>query len=132
LPETNVFAGVRIKAGEDYKQDWCWGGGQFVISKDVVQKVVDNKEKFNHGFIEDVALSHLVGDLGIEFTEGVACSINKQDNGWLLLTYGGGEQKEFKGFSELKDCGQHFFRVKHDPDRSVDKYVMEQLYSVLK
>lgn len=132
LPDNNLFAGVEVDKGTDYEMNWCWGGCQFILSKDVVQKVVENKHLFNHNHIEDVALSHVVSKLGIPFYSGKASSINKQVDGWLLLTYGGGEQKEFKDFSEIKDCEEHFYRVKHDPDRSVDKFVMEQLYSVLK
>ncbi len=132
LPETNVFAGVKVGAGEQHEQPWIWGGGQFILSKDVVEKVVEHKHKFNHNLMEDVALSFLINDLEIPYTEGSACSINKQENGWLLLTYGGGEQKEFKDFEEIKDCGQHFYRVKHDPDRSIDAVVMNELYRLLK
>jgi len=131
LPNEKVFAGAVVPAS-DVMASWCWGGSQFLLSKDVVQKVYDNKHLFRHSEIEDVALSWLVTHCGIDFTDGKACSINKQANGWLMLTYGGGEQKEFKDFSEIANCGEHFYRVKNDPDRSVDTYVMNELFKNLK
>lgn len=130
LPETNLFAGVEVDKGTDYDLNWCWGGMQFILSKDVVQKVVDNKELFNHNHIEDVALSHVVSKLGIPFYKGTGCSINEKDGKWLLLGYNS-PSIEFENFEDIKPLQNHFYRVKVDRDRQQDKYLMETLFKTL-
>lgn len=130
LPDTNLFAGVEVDKGTDYDMNWCWGGMQFVLSKDVVQKVVDNKELFNHNHIEDVALSHVVSKLGIPYYKGTGCSINEKDGKWLLLGYNS-PSIEFENFEDVKPLQNHFYRVKIDRDRQLDKYLMEKLFKTL-
>lgn len=130
MPDNNLFAGIQVDASQT-EPAWLWGGGQYIISKDVVQKVVDNQNKFNHSKIEDVSLSHLVTEIGIPFTQGKACAIDKTENGWRCLRYGGGESFEFTDWQDIKKADEYFFRCKHDPDRTVDEYVMKQLFNNL-
>ena len=131
LPEKDLFSGftVPVENGDPY----MWGGLQFVISRDVIQKMVDNKWNWNHKVMEDQAMSELVRSLGIPFHEGKACSIDKQLNdSWLLLAYGGGDNMVFADFAELNKLDNHFFyRVKCDGQRSVDKFVMEEMFKCL-
>lgn len=130
LPTENVLAGVEIKD----KQNWLWGGGHFILSKDVVQKIVDNQEYWNHSLMEDVALSHLGTKLGIDFTEGKSCSIDNMGNEWRVMCYGGSREcflfNEFKNLRLLEN--QFFYRVKQDGKRHIDKYLMSELFKVLK
>jgi hypothetical protein len=127
LEEENVFSCIEVAS----EPIWAWGGGQFILSKDVVQKVLVNKDKYNHNVMEDVALSRLVDEIGVPYHKGKCCSINEATDGWVLMGYGG-DSIEFKNFNEVKKLNNHFYRVKIDRDRSIDEYLMNQLYSVLK
>ncbi len=129
LPETNLYSGLIVKAGESYSHDWAWGPF-FVLSKDVVKKVVDNKHDFNHSIMEDVGLSELAHKIKIPLTDGKGCSIDKTEKGWRCISYGA-ESIEFTDFADLKPLGHHFYRVKNDLDRSVDAYLMQQLFETL-
>lgn len=131
LPDSNVFGCIAVEPTKENPRKWAWGGGQFILSKDVVQAVVDNKTKWDHSVMEDVALSSLVAGLNIPYTPGLACSLNEKDGHWLLLAYGG-ESFEFTEFERLKQIPQFFYRVKIDRDRSIDEYLMNKLYNVLK
>jgi hypothetical protein len=130
LPDKNVFSGGAVQKNE--LDDYLWGGLQWIISKDVIQKFFDNKDKYNHSLMEDVALSYLAKDIGIPFHKGIGCAIDKIENGWRLISYGGGESFEFKDFSEIKNkYPHHFYRCKQDLDRNVDEYVMNELNKIL-
>lgn len=128
LPDNNVFAGVAIPESENTPA-WMWGGGQFILSKDVVQKIVDNKEKWDHSIMEDLSLSYMATLLGVPYYNGNACSINQTPNGWMYITYGTGNNFESKNI--VKAQGQFFYRVKQDGNRSLDEYIMNQLHATL-
>lgn len=132
LPEKGVFEGL-IAPKQDGSGDYVWGGGQYLISRDVLQAMVDNQDKWDHSLMEDQSMSKLVLDLGYSFKSGNACSIDKQgDDQWLQNCYNLGKSKTFADFSEIVGNGGHYFyRVKHDPDRSVDHIVMNELFKVL-
>ncbi len=127
LQKDNLFEGLLVKRPESY--DFIWGGGQFLISKDVVQMIIDNKTEWNHSYMEDESLSLLVNKLSIPFTDGSACSINMHGNKWLLLSYGNGESIEFTDFKDIKDSPHYFYRVKQDGKRNFDEYIMKQMYA---
>jgi hypothetical protein len=129
LPETNVFAGVETDSQNGFR--YQWGGASFIISKDVLQKIVDNKHLWRHQYMEDEASSLLVAELGIPFYEGKSGSIDKMPDGWRCISYGG-ESISFTDFNDLKRLNHHFYRVKCDKDRSVDAFVMNELFNVLK
>ncbi len=126
LPTDNVFEGLKI---ED-KEDWIWGGGQFIISKDVLQKLVDNKEHWRHDEMEDKAMSFLATKLGVPFKQGNACSINKHENNWELLSYGFGKSIIFTDFKDVANSPHYFWRVKQDLQRHIDKQIMKELHGV--
>lgn len=129
LPENNYVAGLKVV--QEDNPIWLWGGGQFIFSKDVIKKIVENKLLLNHLVMEDRGISELITKLAIPFTDGKACSIDRGDNGWKCIAYGT-ESYEFINFSEIKKRGQYFYRVKYDSDRDMDKFIMEQLHQVLK
>lgn len=130
LPETNVFEGL---VAPDPDGDYCWGGGHYLVSKDVVQKIVENRDKWNHKYMEDKSMSYLVKELGIPFRDGNACSINRMDDdpnyNWLLLNYGFGESIKFNDFADLEKSPHYFFRVKQDQRRERDEYIMKELHN---
>ena len=130
LPDKNVFAGLGVAASTT-RDKWIWGGGQFVISKDIIQLIVDNREKWDHSIMDDVAISFLMNALNVPYTPGKACSIDKLPNSWRCMGYGS-ETFEFTDFADIKKASdQFFFRVKQDHDRTQDEYIMRQLFTHL-
>ncbi len=126
LPDTNVFAGCEVTA----EPKWMAGMGQFLMSKDVFENIVFNQADWDHKQIEDVAMSQLVDRLGIPYTEGKACSINKTEAGYLCLLYGGGESFESVDLKEFNPLSHFFFRIKTEGDRPHDFVLMEMLFNV--
>lgn len=130
LPDNGVFDTMEVKA-TDTSERYGWGCAT-LLSRDVVQMVVDNKDKWDHTKMEDVSLSQLIDRLGIPYREGKICSINKTENGYLCLCYGGGENFEFTDFKDInKANGQYWFRCKQDYNRDMDAYIMKQLFKNL-
>ncbi len=127
LPEKEIFQGGIV----EHTPKWMWGGLQFIISRDVIQRVVDNENKFQHNLVEDVALSYLITELGIPYTSGKGCSIDRDGENWRLVGYGG-ESYTFNNFKSIRDNGNFFYRVKQDGDRKQDEYLMKELYKILK
>lgn len=131
-PKSGVYRGLVV----DYHNGFVWGGGQFLMSRDVVQAIVDNRKRWNHAEMEDVAQSWLVRDLGFKWDgSGCACSINRRDNDWLCIVYNNGTRSEgsfaFKEFDEL--AGRNlppFIRVKQDYKRHKDIEIMKELRRV--
>jgi hypothetical protein len=131
LPEYDLFSGIEVPASEK-RPSWMWGGGQFILSWDLVQKICDKKEYWNHSIMEDEAISEFMHKFKVPFHKGKMCSIDKTEKGWSCIMYGGGESFEFTNFSDLYKLREQFFvRVKHDLDRSVDEFLMKQLYQHL-
>lgn len=122
--------GLIVPASE-HEPKWIWGGGQFILSKKVVDLILENKDKFNHSLMDDMAISRMLDYLGINYTEGKASSIDKLENRWRFMPYGGGAPFEFTDFNDLKNTTHFFYRVKMDGQRYIDKYLMEQLFKVL-
>lgn len=134
LPEKDVFAGIEIASGfQNYKERWMWGAGNFILSRDVVQTVVDSKSIWRHDLMEDVALSYVINKLNIPYTAGMMASINKLEDRWLCVCYGKGENFEFKDFGDIKNKSTHFFyRVKQDLKRHIDAQIMQELFKNLR
>jgi hypothetical protein len=129
LPDENVFAGLKV----DAEPKWHWGGIGFVLSRDVVQKVVDNKDKWDHRLMEDMGLSYLINQLGIPYMDGRGCSIDNMGDGWRCMMYGYGESFRFTNFEDIvKSKGQYFYRVKQDKDRNIDGQIMHELFKYLR
>lgn len=129
LPETGVFAG--LATGGD--RSFMWGGGHYVLSRDVIAALVENKEKWNHAVMEDVAVSDLTRELGIPWSSGRSATITPNGNGWDLTCYNGAfDGFSFTDFEEInKAPDQFFFRCKHDPDRTIDLKIMDLLFKHL-
>lgn len=119
LPKTGVLCGVEADSKVGFR--YLWGGGQYILSRDTVELIAANRSRWNHAMMEDVAVSRLALDLGIEWNgQGAACSINRDGEGYICISYGG-ESFQFKDFAEFAEKNtNHFIRCKHDPDRIVD------------
>jgi hypothetical protein len=120
----NVFSGLKV----DANPQWAWGGCGYLASRDVIEKVVQNKDKWDHSKMEDMSLSYVVNDLHIPYMQGMGCSIDKKPDGWLCLCYGT-ESYKFKNFSEIRwNNGQFLYRVKQDGEREKDLMIMNELF----
>ena len=83
LPNTGVFRGV--SAGT-----FMWGGAQFILSRDVVEKMIANRHKCQTVLMDDIFLSQWARDIDVQWdTKGNACSINRTANGWSCIWYRG-------------------------------------------
>lgn len=130
IPDRRLFRGVKApwKNGTHY----LWGGAHYIISRDVVQDMVDQQGHWPHNEIEDVAISLMAGILGVELDGMGRCvAINKTDSGWKGVFYSDGKQGsyDFKTFDEFKSLvgDVHFIRVKQDGKRHLDVWLMNQL-----
>jgi len=129
LPDTGLFMGVETDSRHGFR--YVWGGCHYIISRDVIQKIVDNADKWNHKYMEDEAMSLLVASMGIPFTPGIkSCSIDRLYNAWQCISYCN-ESIIFTDFEKLKPLSHIFYRVKCDGNRSQDEFLMQQLSKVL-
>lgn len=128
LPDTNVFAGSVASSANHFQ--YVWGGTGFILSRDVVTKIVANKHHWQHKYMEDESMSLLANWLSIPFCAGKAGAIDNMVDHWRCISYGG-ESITFTDFSELKRLNHHFYRVKQDGKRWVDEFIMRELFKLL-
>lgn len=128
LPETKVLSGLQVLD----ENPWLWGGCGFVLSKDVAQDVVANKDRWQHNKMEDMALSMITQfECGVSHTQGRGCSIDKKSEGeWTCISYGT-PGFDFTDFADMKKAGQYFIRVKQDGARHLDEMIMNELFKHL-
>lgn len=127
LPTSGLVQGS-IVGGTD--PPWMWGGYQFILSRDVVQALVDKSHVWPHNEMEDVALSHATRLLGYEFMQSrEACSIDRTgENEWLTIS-NNGNSFSFTDWADVRKLDtQVFFRVKQDQRRHEDADIMKRLY----
>ena len=128
LPEINYFAGAEATSANGFQ--YVWGGVGYVISKDVVKKIVLNRHHWQHKYMEDESMSLLVNWLSVPFSPGYAAGIDNMGDNWRAISYNG-ESISFTYFAELKRLNHHFYRVKQDGKRWVDEFIMKELFRVL-
>ena len=132
LPTENVLYGVL----SDGEKPFLWGGCQYIISRDVVERLVINKSKWKRHLMDDQSISKLADELEIPtLSKGWCASINLQPNGYhLCLVYGHGRNFTFKTFEEVAEHakGHFFFRVKQDLQRHEDVRIMRELLKYLR
>lgn len=128
LPDTGAVVGGVVEAGTQHGR-WMWGGLQYIFSRDVVQAITDNSDKWNHREMEDVAMSYMVFGLGYDVTGKLgSASIDKVGGKWRFMSYSADDSFDFDDVGEIKarsNC--HFIRVKQDRDREIDKWLMMEL-----
>lgn len=129
LPTSGVMQGI-VTAG--HNPDFMWGGGQYLFSRDVIEKMVANRGKWNDSTIqEDQALSKLAIDCGIQLDgRGMCASIDSDGSEtFRCICYGGGESFVFTDFADMKKADGHFFfRLKQDYDRTRDVRIMREIH----
>lgn len=133
LPTKNVLCGL-LTTGE---KPFLWGGGSYIISRDVIEKFVANKVRWNLNIMEDNAMTDLANELEIPLSgNGRMASINqvaiKEGSAWLVMCYGIGENFTFTDWADMQKAHpHHYFRVKQDLERHKDVEIMHQLHRYL-
>lgn len=127
IPRTNVLYGLLTEGGPG--KQILWGGGHYIMSRDVIASIVERKANWPLGVMEDQAITRMGELLDIPMGNGVTATINvRTDGSYNCMCYGKAESFDFKDFADIRKAeGQFFFRVKHDPDRSVDLKIMREL-----
>lgn len=134
LPTEGVLQGLLTFDGGG--ASLLWGGGQYVMSRDVVEKLASSPmlwRKYSQ-LMEDQAITRVAEDAGVVATPGRCCSIDDLKEGrWRCVNYGGESNFEFTDFADVpvKAEGHYFFRVKQDHNRALDVMLMRKLKEVL-
>jgi hypothetical protein len=111
-------------------------GSGYILSRDIIELIVKNKDEWKHKYIDDIAMSELIGRKGIVFDRNfIATGIQIKgsrfewwQNNKCLVTIGAVDK--FEQMTFLKD---HFhFRVNNAPDRHKDIKLMRLLNDYLK
>jgi len=125
LPKENIVCGIMTTGDKPF----IWGGCHFLFSRDVIEKMVERKDRWNHNVMDDNSITEMVALLEIPVTHGRSATINMQDDGsYLCLTYGHGENFVFTDFEDMnKADGHFFFRCKQDLRRHEDLRIFREL-----
>jgi hypothetical protein len=126
LPRDNVLLGLLTTGAEPF----LWGGGSYIISRDVVENLVANKHFWNFRIMEDNSLTNLARELDIQLSgNGRMASIDHVPDGYLVTTYGIGEGFKFTDWSDVKKVHPHYYiRCKQDFGRHEDLEIFRQLH----
>lgn len=130
LPTDNLLCGLLV-SGE---KPFLWGGGSYIMSRDVIEQFVANKDKWNNNIMEDNSLTELARELKIPLNpNGRMASIDQIGDKYLCTTYGVGQGFEFTDFADINKAQPHFyFRCKQDLRRHEDLRIMRELWKHLK
>lgn len=126
LPEKNLFEGPVTVSQNNI--DFIWGGTGWLFSKDVVQKIVDNKQLWNDTFMEDESLGLIATALKIPLTNGYTGAIDNMGDHWRCITYGEGESITFTDFKDLIPLKHHFYRIKVDGKRHEEEAISQTMF----
>lgn len=119
LRETGLFRGL-MTGLEHEKGSFMWGGGQFIMSRDVVKAMVDSESQWNHEVMEDVAMTEMARTIKAPIdSTGKVCSVNRdhEKKQWLILSYNGANPSFYcDDLAEMKEKAgdHHFFRIKQE------------------
>lgn len=126
LSMTNTLCGLMTTGDNPF----MWGGGGFIMSRDVIEKFVTHPEAWNLGIMEDNSITEAARKLDIPLNgSGRMASINMMPNGTnLCMTYGLGESFNFVDYADIHKAGPHYFwRCKQDLRRHEDLRIMREL-----
>lgn len=107
-PKTNYYAGV-VGNHEGIKFS---SGSCYILSKDLVGVILENQDKWNHNYIDDVSLSILLSDNGVK-----PCSAPRFD---------------IEPMTDIKSIPKDYYhyRVKTPDDRNKDCELMKIIYNI--
>jgi hypothetical protein len=130
LHRKNLLLGLLV-TGE---RPFLWGGGSYIMSRDVIEQLVAAKDKWNNGIMEDNSLTDLANELGIPLNgKGRMASIDQHGNEYLVTTYGVGSGFTFTDWDDVNKIHPHFYvRCKQDLRRHEDLMIFRKLHKHLK
>lgn len=133
-PEQDLALGVLAPAENNTHFLW---GPSYLLSRDVVQKVTDNKEQWDHNVMDDVAISRLLNSIKVPLdNRGSMASIALKNGGYEFTYYensaSGGAFMTALGDLPQRLPYQFAFRVKDDSNRENDIRLMTELHEVFK
>lgn len=132
-PMQNFYSGVEAKHTINFMH-----GNGIILSRDLVKKIVDNKNLWDHSHIEDVALGKMMTFFNIPFFNNFCSSYfnHNIDGSYDIWQTRDGKVNIFRNINELEK--NHFenifhFRCKHtDPnDRKRESALMKKLHKIL-
>lgn len=136
-PVTGLALGVLAPGSHKGEQFlYMWGPG-FMLSRDIVQLVCDNRELWDHTITDDMAISHLLHAINVPLdNRGSMASIALKTGGYEFTHYengagGGCQMKDLNQIHEMLP-NQFGFRVKDDSNRENDVKLMKELHDVFK
>ncbi len=129
LPGDNLFCGLTV-AGD---LPFVWGGGGYIMSRDVIERFVIAKDQWDLGMMEDRALSKLATQLKVPWNgSGKMASINElQDGSYFVMGYGSDSfnSREWSDLNKLHP--NYYIRVKQDLRRERDLDLMRQIHKYM-
>jgi hypothetical protein len=130
LHRKNLLCGLLVTGVKPF----LWGGGSYIMSRDVIEELVANKDKWNRNIMEDNALTDLANELGIPMSgNGRMASIDHVSDGYLVTVYGVGEGFTFNDWTDINRAQPHYyFRCKQDLRRHEDLQIFRELKRHLK
>jgi hypothetical protein len=122
----NLLCGLMV--GGD--RPFMWGGGSFIMSRDVIEQFVASKERWNLNVMEDNGITELANELSIPLSGiGRMASIDEHPTRYVVTTYGTGEGFTFTDWSDINKAQPHFyFRCKQDLQRHKDLDIFRKLH----
>lgn len=129
LHRKNLLCGLMVGGDAPF----MWGGGSYIISRDVIEKFVTNKHRWDAKVMEDNSITGLATELDIPLTgNGRMASIDQVADGYVVTTYGIGSNFKFTNWEDITLSHPHFYyRCKQDFDRSQDLHIFRQLHKHL-
>lgn len=134
-PETGLALGVVADCGKfkDETFPFMWGPS-YLLSRDVVGKVVANRDLWKHDITDDLSISYLLRQIDVPLdNRGSMASIALKNGGYEFVYYenGAGGGAFMTDLAELPQRlpDQFAFRVKDDADRNNDIRLMRELHA---
>lgn len=138
LQFTNLALGVVADCGKcgDETFPFLWGPS-YMLSRDVVEKVVANRDLWKHDLTDDLSISYLLREIDIPLdNRGSMASIALKNGGYEFVYYenGAGGGAFLTDLADLPKRlpDQFAFRVKDDANRENDVRLMKELHDAFK
>jgi hypothetical protein len=130
LHRKNLLCGLLVTGVKPF----LWGGGSYIMSRDVIEQLVANKDKWNNAIMEDNSLTDLANELGIPLSgNGRMATIDQHGDEYQVTVYGTGQGFTFTDWDDVNKAQPHFYwRCKQDLRRHEDLMIFRELHKHLK
>ena len=112
---------------------FLWGGCHYIFTRDVIENMVKNKEKWNHWVMDDQSITQLAEILEVQILPAHSATINMMNSHYTVDCYGHGDNFAFSDWDDINKAADHFFfRCKQDLRRHEDVRIFHELKSHLR